>query len=202
LILAPENISKTIQNAKSGQQLAFSNLLDTFWNDVYSFQLLRTKNELEAEDITIETFSKAFDKINSYKEEFVFKTWLITISKNLHIDLLRKQKRSLENNTFSYQNSAGESEVLDSTPTAEDQLIQQQNLADLLTEIKKLKPAYQKVINLRYFNEMSYAEMALVLEEPVNNIKVKALRARKLLSELIRNKPLFKAFIPIVYYIC
>jgi len=189
LILAPENISKTIQNAKSGQQLAFSNLLDTFWNDVYSFQLLRTKNELEAEDITIETFSKAFDKINSYKEEFVFKTWLITISKNLHIDLLRKQKRSLENNTFSYQNSAGESEVLDSTPTAEDQLIQQQNLADLLTEIKKLKPAYQKVINLRYFNEMSYAEMALVLEEPVNNIKVKALRARKLLSELIMNKP-------------
>jgi len=189
LILAPENISKTIQNAKSGQQLAFSNLLDTFWNDVYSFQLLRTKNELEAEDITIETFSKAFDKINSYKEEFVFKTWLITISKNLHIDLLRKQKRSLENNTFSYQNSSGESEVLDSTPTAEDQLIQQQNLADLLTEIKKLKPAYQKVINLRYFNEMSYAEMALVLEEPVNNIKVKALRARKLLSELIRNKP-------------
>ncbi|MBT5394326.1 MAG: sigma-70 family RNA polymerase sigma factor [Flavobacteriaceae bacterium] len=189
MILAPENISKTIQNAKSGQQLAFSNLLDTFWNDVYSFQLLRTKNELEAEDITIETFSKAFDKINSYKEEFVFKTWLITISKNLHIDLLRKQKRSLENNTFSYQNSAGESEVLDSTPTAEDQLIQQQNLADLLTEIKKLKPAYQKVINLRYFNEMSYAEMALVLGEPVNNIKVKALRARKLLSELIRNKP-------------
>ena len=189
MILAPENISKTIQNAKSGQQLAFSNLLDTFWNDVYSFQLLRTKNELEAEDITIETFSKAFDKINSYKEEFVFKTLLITISKNLHIDLLRKQKRSLENNTFSYQNSAGESEVLDSTPTAEDQLIQQQNLADLLTEIKKLKPAYQKVINLRYFNEMSYAEMALVLEEPVNNIKVKALRARKLLSELIRNKP-------------
>ena len=189
MILAPENISKTIQNAKSGQQLAFSNLLDTFWNDVYSFQLLRTKNELEAEDITIETFSKAFDKINSYKEDFVFKTWLITISKNLHIDLLRKQKRSLENNTFSYQNSAGESEVLDSTPTAEDQLIQQQNLADLLTEIKKLKPAYQKVINLRYFNEMSYAEMALVLGEPVNNIKVKALRARKLLSELIRNKP-------------
>lgn len=190
MILAPENISKIIQNAKSGQQLAFSNLLDTFWNDVYSFQLLRTKNELEAEDITIETFSKAFDKINSYKEEFVFKTWLITISKNLHIDLLRKQKRSPENNIFSYQNTTGESEVLDSTPSAEDQLIQQQNLADLLTEIKKLKPAYQKVINLRYFNEMSYAEMALELGEPVNNIKVKALRARKLLSELIRNKPL------------
>ena len=190
MILAPENISKTIQNAKSGQQLAFSNLLDTFWNDVYSFQMLRTKNELEAEDITIETFSKAFDKINSYKEEFVFKTWLITISKNLHIDLLRRQKRSLENNTFSYQNTSGESEVLDSTHSAEDQLIQQQNLADLLTEIKKLKPAYQKVINLRYFNEMSYAEMALELGEPVNNIKVKALRARKLLSELIRNKPL------------
>ena len=93
MIIAPEHISQTIEKAKQGQQLAFSNLLDTYWNEVYSFQLLRTKNEHEAEDITIETFSKAFDKIASYKEAYVFKTWLITISKNLHIDRLRKQKR-------------------------------------------------------------------------------------------------------------
>ena len=49
-----------------GNQIAFSNLLDTFWNDVYGFQLKRTENENDAEDITVQTFSKAFDKIKSY----------------------------------------------------------------------------------------------------------------------------------------
>ena len=189
MIIAPENIDQTIQDAKSGQQLAFSNLLDTFWNDVYSFQVLRTKNELEAEEITIETFSKAFDKISSYKEVFVYKTWLITISKNIHIDRIRKQQRRLDSSGLYSTYKTNETEVLDSAPSAEDMLIQQQNLADLLTEIKKLKPRYQQVINLRYFNEMSYSEMASELNEPVNNIKVKVLRARKLLSDFIRNKP-------------
>jgi RNA polymerase sigma-70 factor (ECF subfamily) len=79
-------------------------------------------------------------------------------------------------------------EVLDHAPSAEEVLIHQQNLADLLRELKKLKPAYQQVITLRYFNEMSYAEIALAIGEPVNNIKVKLLRARKLLVELIGNK--------------
>ena len=53
---------------------------------------------------------------------------------------------------------------------------------------KKLKPHYQKVINLRYFNELSYADIAKELDEPVNNIKVKLLRAKKLLAEIIKKK--------------
>ncbi|MEL6976489.1 MAG: sigma factor-like helix-turn-helix DNA-binding protein, partial [Bacteroidota bacterium] len=58
----------------------------------------------------------------------------------------------------------------------------------LLRDIKKLKPHYQKVINLRYFNEMSLAEIATELDEPINNIKVKLLRARKLLAEIIKER--------------
>ena len=92
-----DSIKEIIQRAKEGNQIAFSNLVDTFWNDVYGFQMLRTKNENDAEDITIRTFSKAFDKIDTYDENYEFKTWLITISKNLHVDLLRKRKRSLMN---------------------------------------------------------------------------------------------------------
>ena len=80
-------IIDAINKAKQNDQIAFNFLLDTFWNDVYSFQLMRTQNENDAEDITIQTFSKAFDKINTYDENYKFKTWLITISKNIHIDL-------------------------------------------------------------------------------------------------------------------
>lgn len=167
--------------------MAFSMLLDTFWNDVYGFQLKRTQNENDAEDITIQTFSKAFDKIDSYDENYEFKTWLITISKNLHVDLLRKRKRNVLDSSESGNNDAIKS-VLDEAPTVEDRLITEQDLASLLHLIKSLKPHYQQVINLRYFNELSYADIARELGEPVNNVKVKLLRAKKLLAEIITNK--------------
>ncbi|NAY92497.1 sigma-70 family RNA polymerase sigma factor [Muricauda sp. JGD-17] len=180
------SIKETIQKAKQGNQIAFSTLLDTYWNEVYAFQLLRTRNENDAEDITIRTFSNAFDKIQSYDEAYEFKTWLITISKNLHVDLIRKRKRSPIDGMDTQEDAVRK--VLDETPTVEDRLITEQNLANLLQDIKKLKPHYQKVINLRYFNEMSYADIAKELNEPVNNIKVKLLRAKKLLAEIIKKK--------------
>ena len=180
------SISEIIQKAKQGNQIAFSTLLDRFWNEVYAFQLLRTKNENDAEDITIRTFSKAFDKIQSYDESYEFKTWLITISKNLHVDLIRKRKRNPIDGMGVQEDEV--KKVLDETPTAEDRLITEQNLANLLQDIKKLKPHYQKVLNLRYFNEMTYADIAKELNEPVNNIKVKLLRAKKLLAEIINKK--------------
>ncbi len=181
-----DSIKDIIQKAKQGNQIAFSTLLDTFWNDVYGFQLLRTKNENDAEDITIRTFSRAFDRIDTFDETYEFKTWLITISKNLHVDLLRKRKRSLLNEMEARGDEV--KKVLDETPSVEDQLITEQNLANLLRDIKKLKPHYQKVINLRYFHELSYADIAKELNEPINNVKVKLLRAKKLLAEIIKKK--------------
>ena len=168
-----------------GNQIAFSTLLDTFWNDVYGFQLKRTENENDAEDITIQTFSKAFDKIDTYDSSYEFKTWLIAISKNLHIDLIRKRKRNV---LESQRANDAVKKVLDDAPTAEDRLITEQNLAHLLLDIKKLKPHYQEVINLRFFNEMSYADIADKLNEPMNNVKVKLLRAKKLLAEIIKKR--------------
>lgn len=178
-------IPDVIKKARLGNQIAFSTLLDTFWNDVYGFQLKRTENEIDAEDITIQTFSKAFDKIHTYDDAYEFKTWLIAISKNIHVDLLRRRKRNFLD---SDGNNEAVQAVLDDTPSAEDRLIIEQNLAELLRHIKKLKPHYQEVINLRYFNELSYAAIAVKLNEPINNIKVKLLRAKKLLAEAIKNK--------------
>lgn len=180
-----DNILVIINKAKMGNQIAFSNLLDTFWNDVYGFQLKRTENENDAEDITVQTFSKAFDKIKSYDDAYGFKTWLIAISKNLHVDLIRKRKRNV---LESVGNNEAITKVLDDAPSAEDRLITEQNLATLLQNIKKLKPHYQEVINLRYFNELSYAAIAIELNEPINNVKVKLLRAKKLLAEIIKNR--------------
>jgi len=180
-------IKDAIKKAKKNDQIAFNFLLDSFWNEVYGFQLKRTENENDAEDITIQTFSKAFDKIKTYKEDYKFSTWLITISKNIHIDLLRKRKISITTHT-SEDDEDRVYDIIDESPTPEDKIIREQNLAKLLRDIKKLKPAYQEVINLRYFQELSYKEISAELEEPMNNIKVKLLRAKKLLSEIIQKE--------------
>ena len=123
---------------------------------------------------------------NFFDENYTFKTWLVTISKNIHIDLLRKEKNSITQ--VISKDDKGVLEVLDESPSAEDKLITEQHLAKLLRDIKKLKPHYQEVINLRYFQELSYKEISKELKEPMSNIKVKLLRAKKLLAEIIRKK--------------
>lgn len=177
-------INKYIEKAKQGDQVSFTYLLDKYWNEVYGFMLHRTENETNAEDITIETFSKAFDKINTYNAEYQFNTWLIAIAKNVHIDMLRKKKSTLFIEITDHQDDQAFN-VPDNSPSAEDQLITEQNLSRLLYFIKQLKPGYQEMIQMRYFQEMSYQEIATEVNEPLNNIKVKLLRAKKLLSEII-----------------
>jgi RNA polymerase sigma-70 factor (ECF subfamily) len=178
-------IKDAINRAKKNDQIAFNFLLDTFWNDVYAFQLKRTENENDAEDITIQTFSKAFDKIDTYNDDYKFKTWLITISKNIHIDLVRKLNKSIRNTSKENKEYL---EIIDDSPSPEDKIITEQNLAKLLRDIKKLKPHYQKVINLRYFQELTYKEISEELNEPINNVKVKLLRAKHLLAAIITKK--------------
>lgn len=173
-----------VERAIEGKQSAFKFLLDFFWNEVYGFQLKRVQNEHDAEDITIETFSKAFDKIDTFDKKYKFGTWLITISKNIQIDKSRKRKASIASQTTDAPADQVK-KIADHSPSPEDKLITEQNLAELLRFIKRLKPAYQEVINLRYFQEMSYNEISEVIQEPLNNVKVRLLRARKLLAEII-----------------
>mgnify|MGYP003397912952 FL=1 len=180
-------INKKIEKAKKGDQIAFTFLLDHYWNEVYGFMLKRTENETDAEDITIETFSKAFDKISTYNSEFQFNTWLIAIAKNVHIDLLRKKKSNLFVEITEEQDRQAQN-IADTTPSAEDELITEQNLSRLLQFIKELKPHYQEVIQLRYFQELSYQEIATKIDEPISNVKIKLLRAKKLLAEIIQQK--------------
>jgi RNA polymerase sigma-70 factor (ECF subfamily) len=182
LVNKTKDILETINKAKEGKDTAYTSLLNMFWKDIYRFLYSKTNNENEAEDLTIRTFAKAFDKIHTFDEKYEFKTWLISISNNLYIDQLRNRKTE----TISIHKESSEvHKIKDEEPSPADKLIIEQNLAELLAYIKQLKPHYQEIINLRFFQEMSYKEMAATLNEPMSNIKVKLLRAKKLLAEII-----------------
>ncbi len=181
--IKPTGLNQHIEQAKKGNQLAFKKLLDAHWSQVYNFQLKQTENEFAAEEISIQTFAKAFDKISTYNPDYKFLTWLITISKNIQIDLSRvKELPVTKVDQFTAKN------IVDETPTAEDQLIEDQDTNKLLSFVTQLKPHYQEVIQLRFFEELPYKTIARRIDEPISNVKVKLMRAKKLLAEIIKSE--------------
>ena len=180
-----QTISDLVQAAKQEDQHAFRQLLDLHWNELYGFMIKRTENENDAEDLCLQAFSKAFDKIETFNNEFTFSTWLTSIAKNLHVDMIRKEKTRLHQSTDVEEVGR---DVIDETLGPEDQLIRSQNLNKLLRQVKSLKPIYRDVIQLRFFQELSHKEIAIQLGLSLSNVKVRLLRAKKLLSEIINDK--------------
>jgi len=170
-----------IQKALQGEQSAYKFLLNRYWDDVYRFQKSRINNQNDAEDITIQTFAKAFDNLQQYNPKYDFKNWLLMMSKQVYIDTQRKKKHN-------FVSIKEENEVFllpDKELTAEDKMILEQKLQQLKKAINQLKPHYKEVIELRFFHDLSYKEIAERINEPLNNVKVKLMRARKLLADIL-----------------
>ncbi len=177
-------LNQIIASAIAGKQSAYKTLLDEYWNDVYLFQKSRINNKNDAEDITIQTFAKAFANLKQYNSKYDFKNWLLMISKQVYIDNQRKKKMdfvSIKENNEVFR-------LRDNQMAADDQLILEQNLLALKQAINQLKPHYREVIKLRYFEDLSYKEISEKIGEPLNNVKIKLLRAKKLLEKILKDK--------------
>ena len=84
-----KEIDQAIELAKQNNQKAFAVLFDAHWEYVYGYLLKQLQDDILAEELALKTLAKAFDKIDTFKREYNFKTWLISISKNLRIDYHR-----------------------------------------------------------------------------------------------------------------
>lgn len=183
--LQQKEITELIHAAKRGDQHAFRQLLDLHWNELYGFLIKRTENDNDAEDLCLQAFSKAFDKIDLYNQDYSFATWLTSIAKNLHVDILRKEKIRTHKSSTTDEIAK---ELIDETLGPEDQLIRSQNLDKLLEQIRALKPMYRDIIQLRFFQELSHKEIAAQLSLSVSNVKVRLLRAKKLMAIIIKEQ--------------
>jgi RNA polymerase sigma factor (sigma-70 family) len=175
-------IKNVIAAAKKQDQKAFSILFDLYWDVVYTSQLKTTQDENVAGEIALLTFSKAFDRIAQYDDTYAFSTWILTIGKNLSIDQMRKKQRNQEQWK---EIEELETEISDAHPSPEERLIASQNLDHLLQCIQKIKEEYRQLLHLRFFEGYSYKALSEELQQPINTIKVKLMRAKKILSEQI-----------------
>ena len=180
-----KNVELVIKNAQKQDQKAFNNLFNLHWDYLYNFQLKKTRNKDLAEEISIITFARAFDRISTFKNQFEFKTWLLTISKNIYNDQLRKENNSINLMTFPSIPDLKELTNQDH-PSPEEILITNEKLESLLNKIKSLKSDYRKIIQLRFFDDLSYKEISKKMDQPINTIKVKLLRAKNLLNQKFR----------------
>ena len=179
-----KNVKLVIKNAQKQDQKAYNDLFNLHWDYLYNFQLKKTRNKDLAEEISIITFARAFDRISTFKNQFEFKTWLLTISKNIYNDQLRKENNSINLMTFPSIPDLKEFTNQDH-PSPEEILITNEKLESLLNKIKSLKSDYRKIIQLRFFDDLSYKEISKKMDQPINTIKVKLLRAKNLLNQKI-----------------
>ncbi len=183
-----------VEQAMNGDQKAFAVLHDRYRDAIYYMLLKMVNNRSDAEDLTIEAFGKAFKSIQQYTPNFAFSTWLFKIATNNCIDFIRKKKA----NIISIDQSSEDSEGVSNSPTAnlqsshpdpEEKLIKEQNIKLIQEIVGNLKPRYRKLIELRYFKEYSYEEIADELKLPIGTVKAQLFRARELLYDILKNSP-------------
>lgn len=178
-----------IEHAMEGDEKAFATLLEKYHAPIYYLILKKVGNEIDAEDLAMETFAKAFNNLGQYAPIFAFSTWLFKIAINNCIDFVRRKKTRPSSYYSNVDlNDPNSLEFMSGTLTPEDIIIKKQK-AELLKEvIKNLKPQYAKLIELRYYKEFTYDEIAEELSVPKGSIKGQLFRAKESLAPLLQKK--------------
>ena len=173
-----------------GDQRAYADLLRFYREPIYLMLLRMTHSPVDADDLTIETFGKAFCSLSSYTPQNTFATWLFAIASNNGIDFIRKrhmQMVSLSNMSVTSDDGAYEYPIPSDDANPEEALISTQR-GELLRElVRQLKPRYRNIVEMRYFDELSYEEIAERLSIPLGTVKIQLRRARLLLAEILQS---------------
>jgi RNA polymerase sigma-70 factor (ECF subfamily) len=169
----------------NGNQELYEIITEEYFDIIYYHIRCIVKNHEDAQDLTNDVFVKAYKSLNLYKPEHKFGTWLYKIATNTAIDFLRK-KKTVSNIQVQQQTESHE-QIADNT-TPESKLIDQQNYATLKDAVSKLKSNYRTIVKMRYYDELSYEEIARKLNIPIGTVKASLHRAKAILCQLIINQ--------------
>jgi len=173
-----------------GDQKAYALLMDRYRDSIYFMLLKMVNNKDDADDLTIEAFGKAFNKLHQYTPNYAFSTWLFKIASNNCIDFIRKKKKhvySLDKPIEGMDGGEMTFDVPSNTLDPEEIYIKAQKALLMQGLVERLKPRYRTLVELRYFKEYSYEEIATELELPLGTVKAQLFRAREFLYNILKN---------------
>ncbi|MCF8227164.1 MAG: sigma-70 family RNA polymerase sigma factor [Bacteroidales bacterium] len=178
-----------VNRAQDGDQKAYAQLLGKYRDAIYFMLLKMVKNPVDADDLTIEAFGKAFKNIKQYTPIFAFSTWLFRIASNNAIDFIRRKRGStisLDQSIEGEESLTPSSMIHSDTLDPESNMINDQKIKMMHDVVTKLKPRYRSLIELRYFKEYSYEEISEYLDLPIGTVKAQLFRARDLLFNILK----------------
>jgi len=175
---------------EEGDQKAYAELMVRYRDSVYFMLLKMVNNKDDADDLTIEAFGKAFKRLHQYTPNFAFSTWLFKIASNNCIDFIRRRKTNTLSLDKTFENDEGGEKTLDVRSEwldPEEKVIKKQKIKLMHEVVDKLKPRYKTLIQMRYFEEMSYEEISSKLDLPLGTVKAQLFRAREFLYHILKN---------------
>ena len=187
---AQRDYKLVIKARENGDQKAYAELLNNYRDPLYFLLLKMTNNPTDAEDLTIEAFGKAFRNLHQYAPDYAFSTWLFKIAANNCIDFLRKSKRIIFADSPNKESDDQDDYPLNipaTTKDPEEKVIEKQKIKLMRKIVEELKPHYKHLIELRYFKELSYEEIATELDLPLGTVKAQLFRSREFLYQIIKN---------------
>ena len=172
-------------------QQAYATLMKRYKKAVYFMILKMIRDTDDAEDLTMEAFAKAFKNLHKFKKDYTFSTWLFRIATNNTIDFIRKKKLKTMSLNTTLSDDGGNSvniDVEDDENNPQDEFIRSQRIEMVRVFVDKLPAKYRKLVELRYFQELSYDEIAQELDKPLGTVKAQLHRSRELLFEIASGK--------------
>jgi RNA polymerase sigma-70 factor (ECF subfamily) len=174
----------------NNDQQAYAELMSLYRDSIYYMLIRMVKNKDDAEDLTLMTFGKAFRYLDKYTPKYAFSTWLYRIALNNSIDFMR-----VKNNMPQYFEedlyTSNTTSIIDQSEdnlqrNPEEEIIDKQRLQLLRAAVSELPERYRRVIELRYYEDLAYEEIAERLGLTLSNVKIQIMRAKQMLSELMK----------------
>jgi RNA polymerase sigma-70 factor (ECF subfamily) len=168
-----------VRQAIDGNQSAFTQIYDAYFDTIYRYIYFRVKNQGEAEDLTQEVFIKALNGISSYKVgKTPFASWLFRIAHNQVIDYVRKTGKHKMTALEEAYGVAGNEDPVAATE-------QKSEIEELNMAIAGLPPAQQEVISLRFIAGLPIADVAKILGKSEGTVKALQFNGTVALRKLI-----------------
>jgi RNA polymerase sigma factor (sigma-70 family) len=176
---------------EQGDQKAYAELMTRYKDSIYFMLLKMVNNRDDADDLTIEAFGKAFKNLHQYTPDYAFSTWLFKIATNNCIDFIRRKRKmtfSIDKGIESENGDEMQYEIKSPLMDPEERMIKKQKAILMRDVVEKLKPRYKRLVELRYFQERSYEEIADELQLPLGTVKAQLFRAREFLYQILKSK--------------
>ncbi len=185
---AKHDYALILRATEDSDQKAYAELMERYRDSIFHLCRKMVFNDDDADDLTIETFGKAFQRLKQYTPAFAFSTWLFKIASNHCIDFIRKKRinaLSLDKGIATEDGGSIQFTVKDDAPDPIEALEKKQRVEKMRLVVSELKPRYRRLVELRYFEEYSYDEIALELDLPLGTVKAQLYRARDILASVM-----------------